>query len=103
MDPLSTPAPGRSRLLALAGFAVLAFSPWSASATLHAISAAPPPGVRCDFDGDGKTDPVIVRKSGGNLVWYALRSSDGQFLVTTWGLSSDVVVPGDYDGDNKTD
>jgi hypothetical protein len=89
--------PRGSRLLI--GLASLALS---ASASLHA-TPPPLPAVRCDFDGDGKTDPVVVRKSGGNLVWYVLRSSDGQFQVTPWGLSTDVVVPADYDGDNKTD
>jgi hypothetical protein len=35
--------------------------------------------------------------------WYIIRSSDGAGTVQNWGLGDDVPVPGDYDGDLKTD
>ena len=60
-----------------------------------------------DFDGDGRTDPVVWRPSTGS--WYALKSSDsyspGTYLALQWGSQTygDVPVPGDYDGDGKTD
>ena len=60
-----------------------------------------------DFDGDGKTDPAVYRPSTG--VWYCLLSgtnylqSPGQYLVEQWGQPGDIPVPGDYDGDGKTD
>ncbi len=55
---------------------------------------------RADFDGDGRTDLSVFRASEGN--WYLNRSASG-FTVTNWGLNGDVLVPGDYDGDNLTD
>ena len=59
--------------------------------------------VEGDFDGDGKADLAVTRQESGNLVWYYLPSSGGQYQRVVWGLSSDLQVPGDYDGDGKTD
>lgn len=61
-----------------------------------------------DFDGDGKTDPIVLRTESGRWVWYILSSRDGdmaaQFgqnlIVTT---TTDMAVPADYDGDGKCD
>jgi alpha-beta hydrolase superfamily lysophospholipase len=65
----------------------------------------PVPG---DYDGDGKTDLAVWRpgvdiaKTGeGN--WYILDSSTKTLRVQQWGLLGDFPVPGDYDGDGKTD
>ncbi|CAN5851864.1 hypothetical protein BH20ACI4_BH20ACI4_12970 [soil metagenome] len=55
---------------------------------------------RADFDGDGKTDMSVFRPTEGN--WYLNRSTSG-FTAINWGLNGDVLVPGDYDGDNMTD
>lgn len=59
-----------------------------------------------DFDGDGKTDPVVVRSENGQLIWYIQRSRDG-FLAFPWGQvvpgMEDKYVPADYDGDGKWD
>jgi hypothetical protein len=54
-----------------------------------------------DFDGDGRTDISVWRPSDSN--WYVLRSSNGNFQATSWGLNTDKLTPGDYDGDGKTD
>nr|HMS41008.1 hypothetical protein [Pyrinomonadaceae bacterium] len=35
--------------------------------------------------------------------YYIARSSDNNFTVAPWGVGGDWVVPGDYDGDAKTD
>jgi hypothetical protein len=45
----------------------------------------------------------VWRGSEGN--WYISRSSDGTVEAISWGLASvgDLPVPGDYDGDGKTD
>jgi hypothetical protein len=55
-----------------------------------------------DFDGDGKADFVVRRDSGGQGVYYLLKSGGGTEVVF-WGLSTDSMLPGDYDGDGKSD
>ncbi|MBV9959870.1 MAG: VCBS repeat-containing protein, partial [Acidobacteria bacterium] len=55
-----------------------------------------------DFDGDGKTDPAVVRNNGGAMNWYVLRSTQG-FVGQAWGQIPDRLVPADYDGDGKWD
>ncbi len=59
-----------------------------------------------DFDGDGKTDPVVVRNENGKIVWYILGSRHG-YMAFQWGQSilgmEDEFVPADYDGDGKCD
>ncbi len=54
-----------------------------------------------DFDNDGKTDIAVWRPGNGN--WYIIPSSGGASIVTKWGRSGDIPVPGDYDGDGETD
>jgi hypothetical protein len=64
-----------------------------------------------DFDGDGKTDFAVARGdlNSNQIVWYWRRSSDGvvrgqQFgAISPGGQFFDGAVPGDYDGDGKTD
>lgn len=67
-----------------------------------------------DFDGDGKTDFRVRRYVNGteviNYDWYILRSGDGGYNVTRWGMlnlqnpmQDDLPVSGDFDGDGKTD
>lgn len=61
-----------------------------------------------DFDGDGKTDLVVMRILDDVRVWYWIESSTGQVRGRQYGLTStgslfDGPVPGDYDGDGKTD
>ena len=60
--------------------------------------------VRGDFDGDGKADIAVFRKTN-NAVWYVLQSSDNSFRGFQFGSGNfqDIPVPGDYDGDGKTD
>ncbi|MGC2236162.1 MAG: FG-GAP-like repeat-containing protein [Pyrinomonadaceae bacterium] len=57
--------------------------------------------VPFDFDGDKKADIAVYRPETG--VWWILRSSDGGYSATKWGLSEDKVTPADYDGDGKND
>lgn len=60
-----------------------------------------------DYDGDGKTDLAVWRgRQTINGWWYWLRSSDGQLAGVQFGQGDplgDFPVPGDYDGDGKTD
>lgn len=60
-----------------------------------------------DYDGDGKFDFAIQRPGAtatSQAFFYILKSTDPSFTtITPWGFSNDLVVPGDYDGDGKTD
>ncbi|MEP7074392.1 MAG: VCBS repeat-containing protein [Acidobacteriota bacterium] len=61
-----------------------------------------------DFDGDGKADFCIQRTQPGSpgVSQFALLHNDGIFFTSefiTWGNDSDFIIPGDYDGDGKTD
>ncbi len=61
-----------------------------------------------DYDGDGKFD---YRRSASrrdvrptqSTFFIAQKSTDSGLIAIPWGLSNDLVVPGDYDGDDKTD
>jgi len=60
--------------------------------------------VQGDYDGDGKTDLVVVRPSSG--VWYMLETETnyGYRSVTGPALgSADWPVPADYNKDGRTD
>lgn len=52
-----------------------------------------------DFNGDGRADQTVFR----NGVWYTNLSPNNTFSGYNWGLSGDVPVPADYDGDRITD
>jgi subtilisin-like proprotein convertase family protein len=56
-----------------------------------------------DVDGDRRSDVTVFRPSTGT--WFSLQSTGNYstFVATSWGISSDIPVPGDYDGDAKTD
>ena len=60
-----------------------------------------------DYDGDGKFDLGVFRGSGadrtGPATFFVLRSSDRGLTAVQFGLGSDLVVPGDYDGDGRSD
>src|SRR5260221_4902965 len=60
-------------------------------------------GTTSDFDGDGKADITVFRPSTGT--WYVLTSSSNYMTsqLFTWGVSTDVPVPGDYDCDGLID
>jgi FG-GAP-like repeat len=73
------------------------------------VAGATPANVQhvLDFDGDGKTDPTVTRvtnsPNSGQMRWFVYNSSTGNENETDWGLSTDKLVPADYDGDHKTD
>ena len=72
---------------------------------LPALAHAQIPNT-CDFDGDGKTDPVVVRNTGGGstgqITWYISKSAGGMTFVP-WGIATDFFLCGDYDADGKSD
>jgi hypothetical protein len=58
--------------------------------------------AKLDFDGDGKSDPVIFRPSTGTW-WISASGSGGAFRAVQWGQADDTLVSADYDGDGTTD
>ena len=78
---------------------------WGITGTTLANTDNPVSG---DYNGDGKADFTVVRAVGGQSVFYTRLGSDGAASPgpdrqTAFGLSTDQIVPGDYDGDGKTD
>jgi uncharacterized delta-60 repeat protein len=53
-----------------------------------------------DFNGDGQSDPAVFQSDG---TWQKLNTTNGAVTSRQWGVSTDKIVPGDYDGDNSTD
>lgn len=45
----------------------------------------------------------MTRLSGNTILWIYRPSSGGADVFKPWGVANDYVVPGDYDGDGKTD
>ncbi len=59
-----------------------------------------------DFSGDGRTDFVVVRAAGGTgsqLTWLTSFAGGNPFSSREWGISGDLVLTGDYDGDGIDD
>jgi len=59
-----------------------------------------------DFNGDGRTDWVVARNIGGvngQLRWFWNINGGGATAASDWGLNNDILVPSDYDNDNRDD
>lgn len=54
-----------------------------------------------NFTNDFQSDLAIYRPSQG--AWYSYNLEDGAFKIVNWGIATDKIVPGDYDGDGVTD
>jgi hypothetical protein len=80
--PTPTPTPQLSKEYIYAGSRLLAVEDANAS-------AVPP------------ADLAVWRPSNGN--WYVLGGPGSAQTTQTWGVSGDIPVPGDFDGDGKTD
>ena len=52
-----------------------------------------------DFDGDNKTDLTVYRPSSS--YWYIFQSQTQTARSEAFGVSTDRIVPGDYDGIGK--
>jgi len=56
-----------------------------------------------DYDGDGISDMVVVRRHDGLSEWW-ISNMDGQLIkVLQFGLATDNPIVGDYDGDGIAD
>lgn len=80
------------------------------AATLTIDGGSPPVAADAvlDYNGDGKTDYVVVRNtgggSGGQVTWFINPSaSDTTGYQVPWGISTDFFVSEDFDGDDKDD
>jgi subtilisin-like proprotein convertase family protein len=78
------------------------------AASLSLITIGDPFGsAPVDMNGDGKTDWVVVRNTGGGpngqLTWLSKLNGVAGGDTVAWGLTSDRSAPGDFDGDNKAD
>src|SRR5438445_4593210 len=80
--PSATPTPQLSKEYIYAGSRLLAVEDANAN-------AAPP------------ADLAVWRPSNGE--WYVLGGTNSAQTYFNWGTSGDVPVPGDFDGDGKTD
>jgi len=59
--------------------------------------------LMADYDGDGISDMVAVRRANGSSVWW-ISNRDGQIIkVVQFGLEFDKPIVGDYDGDGIAD
>jgi chitodextrinase len=98
-------APRHSRVVVLLGvFAVLVLgSVRSAAGAPPSLNWAANPSV--DFDGDHETDlgAIYRGRSPQDSLWYAPSSSGRTAFQIYFGATGDTPVPGDYDGDGKTD
>ena len=57
-----------------------------------------------DFNGDGRTDFVVARNTGGQVTWFwNLSNSANPTAAAAWGLNTDTLTPADFDGDLKDD
>ncbi len=60
-----------------------------------------------DFSGDGKTDWVVVRNTGGGptgqITWFWNVNGGGATQASAWGLATDFFISEDFDGDDKDD
>lgn len=78
----------------------------AASLSLTAGPAAPVQNI-VDMNGDGRTDFVVVRNTGGGpsgqVTWFSSYNGAAGGQTDAWGIASDFFVPGNYDADTKTD
>ena len=71
----------------------------------YTVAGVPADGP-VDYNGDGRSDYVVTRNTGGSsgqVTWYYNPSSGGPTVAKLWGLGSDVSISGNWDADNSDD
>lgn len=58
--------------------------------------------VQNDYEGDGDTDFAFYRPGSPNSHWF-YRYGASDYSDVTWGVSTDIAMPGEYDNDGKAD
>jgi hypothetical protein len=74
------------------------------SVTYFPIIGDPFSEAPLDYDGDNKTDYVVVRSAvvpGSQVTWHI--NNGTSHTQTEWGIVGDFYVSGDFDGDDKSD
>ena len=56
-----------------------------------------------DFDGDGKSDPVVITPARATATFLIPKSSETSLTTIAWGGPQDTPVRGDFDGDGRAD
>jgi hypothetical protein len=93
VDGYGTAAPGSSGAYTLAV---------TGSGTIGAPPAAPVQRV-VDFNGDGKTDYSVTRNVGNQKFFLTQLNGSATTQGAAWGIPTDKVISGDFDGDLKSD
>jgi subtilisin-like proprotein convertase family protein len=80
----------------------------AANLTVNPTGVVIPTDAPQDFNGDGKSDYVVVRNVGGGpsgqIRWFYNTNGTGAPTVALdWGLNGDLFVTEDFDGDLKDD
>lgn len=77
------------------------------AANLTVNSATPAADGPLDYNGDGRTDFVVVRNVGGGptgqVRWFVRHNGPGTEDSRNWGIATDFFVSGNIDGDNNDD
>ncbi len=72
-----------------------------ASINLASNASGSPKVLTMTGNGGAQIHAAIWRPSNG--MWFVLAGTNGSPTATQWGGTGDIPVPGDYDGDGKTD
>ena len=79
----------------------------AANLIIDGTGVGPVADAPVDFNGDGRSDFVVVRNVGGGptgqVRWFYNLSSGGDTVAKDWGLGSDFFIAEDFDNDNVDD